>query len=547
MRMNAGRKSATQHDFSLVPSAEIQRSAFDRSYNVKTTVDGAYLYPVIAQEILPGDTVTIRPNLFARFNTLLYPIMENVWFTYHLFFIPNRLIWDNWVKFQGEQNNPGDSVDYLVPQIESAIGGFPRGGMHDYMGVPPQATAGVVHKVNALFSRAANLVYNQWYRDQNLQNSLVVDKDDGPDAIADYPLFKRNKAPDYFTTALPWSQKGTAVALPLGTTAPLKGQPGAWANQDITLKPSGMLNAPSTLARSGTGANVNILFESAEAAAAGNNLRFDNPAIDLAVAATGGTVPYADLSTATAATINQIRTAFQIQRLYERDARSGTRYVEALKARFGVTSPDYRLQRSEFLGGGRINVAISTVPGTNQQATGQGTLAGYGVAVGEFPTITQSFTEHGILLGFINVRADLSYQQGLHKMWSRRTRFDFFEPVLSHLGEQAILSKEIYVDGSANDETVFGYQERWAEYRYQQSLITGKMRSSDPQTLDAWHLAQQFSSRPTLNTTFITEAPPFNRVVAFPTEPIFEVDGWIRQTFVRPMPAYSVPGLIDHF
>lgn len=537
-RTNAGNRQNLQHDFSLIPSAEIQRSAFDRSFGIKTTVDGGYLYPVLAEEILPGDTISIKPTLFARMNTLIFPIIDNVWLVFHLWFVPNRLVWTNWVKMMGEQDNPGDSTDFLVPQIESAVGGFPRGGMHDYMGVPPQATTGVVHKVNALYSRAYNLIWNQFYRDENLQSSIPVDKDDGPDAIADYPLRKRNKRADYFTSALPWSQKGTAVGLPLGITAPV----------NFTLSTSAgpqFQNAAGT--KWGTlEANNNSTTPTLSLEAGAGNW---NAAENMFWKTLGFTAA-ADLQSATAATINQLRTAFQIQRMYERDARGGTRYVEYLKAHYNVTNPDFRLQRPEYLGGGRINVSVNPVPNTAPNADvsyAQGSLAAFAVAAGDMPQISQSFTEHGVLIGMLSIRADLNYQQGEHKMWSRRTRFDYYHPVFAHLGEQAILSKELYKDGTANDEDVFGYQERWAEYRYKPNLITGKLRTSDPLTLDSWHLAQQFTSRPTLNSTFIEENPPFNRVVAVPTEPIFLVDGLFRFNHVRPMPAYSVPGLIDHF
>lgn len=554
-RNTASRNPAANHQFAVIPRAEIPRSSFRRNYNIKTTFDSGYLIPFFVDEAVPGDTVTLRATLFGRLATPIWPVMDNMYLDVFWFSCAERLLWDNFKKMMGEQDNPEDSVSYQMPVVRSPAGGFARLGLADYFGIPPQHSAGGTNAtldVRASAFRAYNLIWNTWFRDENLQDSVPVPKDNGPDSESTYVLLRRGKRKDYFTGCLPWPQKGTAVLLPLGTTAPLKGNPGAWSGTDITVRTA--TNAgPSTLSRSATAANANVLTEASMSGSAGDNLQFVNPGIDLNVTAPGGTAPYADLSAATAATINQIRTAFQVQRLYERDARGGTRYPEQILAHFGVTSPDARQQRPEFLGGGTLNININpvakTVAGTLSSTNPPlGSLAAFGTVVGGIPTVIKSFTEHSIIIGLVMVRADLSYQQGLDKLWSRSSKVDFYWPALAHLGEQAVLSQEIYLkgDGASGDTTVFGYQERWAEMRYKNNLITGQMRSSYTTPLDAWHLAQNFSTRPTLNSTFIQENPPISRVIAVPTDPQFLLDGHVDYIHARPMPTYSVPGLVDH-
>lgn len=523
-------KSSMQHQFSQVPRADIPRSSFDRSNNFKTTFDAGYLIPVMVDEVLPGDTFNCNMTAFGRLATPLHPFMDNMWLDTFFFFVPNRLVWSNWQKFMGEQENPGDSIDFVIPQIVApSPDGYVADSIYDYMGIPTEVP-GLSH--TALPLRAHNLIWNQWFRDQNMQNSVVVNMGDGPDTYTDYAVYRRGKRHDYFTSALPWPQKGPAVQMPLGTTAPVVG---TTAPMHMSSGLSGgaftsnmILGGGLDLSGGATAVGVNITSNSAN------------------------TTVFADLSQATAATINQIRQSFQVQRLLERDARGGTRYTELIQAHFGVTSPDARLQRPEYLGGSSIPLNVNPIAQTSALA-GQPTPLGNLAAMATYHVrtgFTKSFTEHGYILGYISARADLNYQQGLNRMWSRSTRYDFYWPALSHIGEQAILNKEIYAVGSANpiqDDAVFGYQERWAEMRYKPSLITSQFRSNYAQTLDTWHLAQYFGALPTLSSTFIEENPPVDRVIAVTSEPQFLFDAYFSLRCARPMPVYSVPGFIDHF
>lgn len=540
---------STQHLFSQIPSTQIPRSVFDRSHGYKTTFNSGYLVPFYVDEVLPGDSFKLTATLFARLATPIVPFMDNLYLETFFFFVPNRLVWDNWQKFNGEQKNPSDPTDFLIPTVSGT--NVQNQTLWDYFGLPTNVNKAL--KVNALPFRAYNLIFNEWFRDENLQTSLNVPTGDGPDNLTDYNLVRRGKRHDYFTSCLPWPQKGPGVEISLGGTAtvsssgPLSVYAG-WTFGDVVQESAPIdFRVYQNSSVTGGGASVSpglVAMQAYGNRYSGASAR--NGSGTLTVPLDGVT---ADLSTATPISINDLRQAFQIQKLYERDARGGTRYTEILRSHFGVISPDARLQRPEYLGGSSARISINPVQQTSStnETTPQGNLAAFGVVSDSFHGFSKSFVEHGYVFGFVNVRADLTYQQGLNRMWSRQGRFDFYWPVLAHLGEQAVLNKEIYAQGTADDDKVFGYQERYAEYRYYPGQITGKFRSTDPQPLDSWHLAQKFSSLPTLSSQFIEDNPPVDRVIAVQNEPQFLFDSYIRLKCARPMPVYSVPGLVDHF
>lgn len=543
-------KRATQHNFAIIPQNQIPRSSFKRSHTVKTTLDAGRLVPFYIDEVYPGDTFNCKATLFGRMATPIVPAMDNAYMDTFFFFVPYRLLWKHWKEFNGENPLAGyQSTEYEVPQMTAQNAQVQT--LWDYFGFPTDVKNKL--SVSAFPFRAYWKIYNDWFRDENLQNAVSIQtgqplsststEDDayGGDAAQDATTaqpFYRGKRHDYFTSALPWPQKGPGVELPLGVAGNISG--------DVTLNmPSARLRGPAT------SDGGNIVFSDPAASSSFTPTKVDSYSRrDFSATISGSNV--VDLSSATAITINSLRSAFALQRFYEKDARGGTRYTEIIRSHFGVISPDARLQRSEYLGGDSTPIMFNPVQQTSSTDTTspQGNLSAYALMSTRIHGFNKSFTEHGIVIGLCNIRTDLSYQQGINKTWLRQTREEFYWPTFAHLGEQAVLNKEIYAQGTADDDKVFGYQERYAECRYHPSIITGKMRSTYAQSVDVWHFAQKFDALPALNGEFIQDQASYQairRISAVQSEPQFYLDAYLDLKCARPMPVYGVPGLLDHF
>nr|WNN13180.1 MAG: major capsid protein [Microviridae sp.] len=541
---------SARYTFSDLPEVNMPRCAIKRPSTYKTTLNAGMLYPIFCDEALPGDTFTLDASVLARLSTPITPFMDNLVMDLQFFAVPLRLVWEHWQNFCGEKVNPSDQTSYTVPYVTAGASGAPVGSLADYFGLP----TGIQwsdHDVQALPFRAYNLIWNEWYRDQNIQDSVTVDVGDTSVDVSTFKLLPRGKRKDYFTSALPWPQKGAAVSLGLSGSAPVVGN-GHFLGLENNLGNSFRLEVTPKAGSSGNYRDPLYASHNNYTNSSSQTLQVSNdPSLSgLEAQLDGGNVSFS---------INALRQAVALQRLLETDARGGTRYTEILRAHFGVTSPDARLQRPELLGSFSVPLALHTVPqssGTGtSSSTPQGNLSAFGLATGESRAFSKSFVEHSIIIGLCSIRSDLTYQQGIPRMWSRSTRYDYYWPELSSLGEQAILNKELYAQGKNKktstgelvDNQVFGYQERWSEYKYGYSKITGELRSTFEQSLDYWHLSQKFDELPTLSPAFIVENPPVQRVLAVTDAPQFILDAYFDLNCVRPMPLYCVPGLVNHF
>lgn len=548
-----------QSHFAMIPQANIRRSVFDRSHVYKTTFNEGQLIPYFVDEVIPGDTFTLNPVEFCRLATPVVPFMDNIYIESFFFFVPSRLVYDKWVNLCGEQENPEDSTDYLVPTV--SLTGDMTNKLPDYMGIACASGTFNNISVNCLPFRSYWLIWNEWFRDENLQKSVKVSKGETntvlepmgqstanpnyglPSGVSNwYDPAPRGKRYDYFTGALPWPQKGPAVDLPIGGTGQLSITNGTLTGPGYDFG-AGDRNKEYHAHALGYGTSFMEELYQTNTFVAGKQAT--NPLEISQVSLTGA----AQMSNLSAVTINSLRQAFMLQRYYEIDARGGTRYTEKLQAHFGVTNPDARLQRPEFLGShsSMFNINPVTQTSSTDSTTPQGNLAAYGLNAQRYHAFTKSFSEFGYVIGLINVRADLTYQQGVNKMWLRSDVLDFYWPSFAHLGEQAIQNIEIYCQGNDDDKKVFGYQERYAEYRYKPSLITGQFRSTYKEPLDIWHLSQKFATLPTLSDEFIQDHPPISRVVAVPSYPHFLLDVKFNLKCIRPMPMYGIPGMMGHF